>query len=216
MNFKKPNYKTALLLCGVATIGWFAVAVTITSHNLEELTVQKIQDKQFLIQEKEDHIKKMDADAKFVAMESQLKPAFHETEDYSELDETDESEETEPIPTFFPGYAEYAAAWSIPLYASSKEEMTFWHRMSLHGQFKSICDLVEDLDAGLDPSTRSDGNYSGKYHGGAEGGIMSDPANVEVMLKACGDEDLKYLDRLEELSKADVSSEESVIDSQEE
>jgi hypothetical protein len=136
-------------------------------------------------------------DKKFLAIEPTLKPnhftTLWEPSDYAERF-TQEANKSflHQLNPLMPGYNEFVDALER-LDENSDKGNIITGRVMDRGEFNSTCDMVTDLNAGLDISkNRGEEQYGGKYFGGA--GLT--PENFEVLLKGCGDTKLQYLDDL--------------------
>jgi hypothetical protein len=91
-----------------------------------------------------------------------------------------------------PGYNEYVKALKAADKNTNQTMIATMTRMMNNQEFHATCDMVTDLKAGLDVRKSDGDGYTGKYHGNAGW----TPDNFQTFLKACGDDQLQYLDEL--------------------
>lgn len=216
-----PSRKAATLLtCGAILVGAtlnFGVSSVAPYLVIHNANVNQLKQNDQMLSDMKALNAKIDADRKFTQIEAQLKPIDGYTAGSVTLGRYVETTRTKANSHFLhqlfpivPGWSSYMGT----LYASddvSAKSSAQMKRTMLWQGMKDTCDMVTDLNAGLDISkthaTSDTEAYKGKYLGGAGYVLVKNP---EIFLKACGDENLKYLPELKAEQKQ-VKDDEATI-----
>lgn len=138
-------------------------------------------------------VSRVTSDIRFTVIEPELKPhsgrtVIETTNQAEEFKHKSDSKFLHQLFPLLPGYNAYINAMEKSD-AYSIESQNQASRVFNHSEFKLTCDMVNDLEEGLDIHAS---DHDGSYFGGAG----ETPENFEALLQGCGDTELRYLDEL--------------------
>jgi hypothetical protein len=189
-----------LLTCGaiLAGAGIQVGLVSLTTDSiLHAETEERNRNTSSMKSLREDAIKRLEEDKKFLSIEPKLVPLVIDSDSDALPTYVEEFEQTHSLILrgmypLIPAYSEYLDALEAAD-ASSAANSEAMRRLFQRDGFKYTCKMVSDLNAGLDISQKDKEGYPGEYNGL----FVGEPANFETLLKGCGDENLDYLDTMQ-------------------